>query len=265
MVAAYFGRAAYKALCVALFIFILLLLEASFVLFSGLNPVIIYLDLVLEKSSILNQNKGKSGIYMFVNKVNGKRYVGSSLDLSKRFKNYLNFSYLLYKKESMNIKKALVSYGFINFELVILEYCEPSVLLEREQYYLDTLKPEYNILSTAGSTAGVKHSEATISKLKAIASNRSAETRTKLKAHILKLNSSQKHIDLLTKLNTSLEHIAKTAKSVFVYNVETKENLEFRSMTQAAKNFNVHPETIRRCIKNNRLFLDKYFITLKDN
>lgn len=234
-------------------------------MFSGLNPVIIYLDLLLEKSSILNQNKGKSGIYMFVNKVNGKRYVGSSLDLSKRFKNYLNFSYLLYKKESMNIKKALVSYGFINFELVILEYCEPSVLLEREQYYLDTLKPEYNILSTAGSTAGVKHSEATISKLKAIASNRSAETRAKLNAHILKLNSSQKHIDHLTKLNTSLEHIAKTAKSVFVYNVETKENLEFRSMTQAAKNFNVHPETIRRCIKNNRLFLDKYFITLKDN
>ena len=45
-----------------------------------------------------------------------------------------------------------------------MEYCEPSVLLEREQYYLDTLKPEYNILKTAGTTAGVKRSEATILK-----------------------------------------------------------------------------------------------------
>lgn len=82
---------------------------------------------------------------MFTNQINGKRYVGSSLDLSQRFKNYLNISYLLYKKENMNIKKALVAYGFVNFKLDILEYCEPSVLLEREQYYLDTLKPEYNI------------------------------------------------------------------------------------------------------------------------
>lgn len=238
---------------------------AGFVFFSELTPVITYTDIIHEKSSVLKQNKGKSGIYMFTNKINGKRYVGSSLDLNRRFKNYLNLSYLLYKKENMNIKKALVVYGFINFKLDILEYCEPSVLLEREQYYLDTLKPEYNILKTAGSTAGVKRSEATILKLKTIASNRSKETLAKLKSHLEKLNSSQKHKDHLTKLNTSLEHIAKTAKSVSVYNVETKENLEFRSMTQAAKVFNVHPETIRRCIKNNKLFLEKYLITIKDN
>ena len=78
-----------------------------------------------------------------------------------------------------------------------------------------------------------------------------------MKSHLEKLNSSQKHKDHLTKLNTSLEHIAKTVKSVSVYNVETKENLEFRSMTQAAKVFNVHPETIRRCIKNNKLFCSR--------
>ena len=36
-------------------------------------------------------------------------------------------------------------------------------------------------------------------------------------------------------------------------------------MTQAAETFNVHPETIRRCIKNNKLLLDKYSITLKEN
>lgn len=187
--------------------------------FSALTPVITYTDLIQEKSSILKQNKGKSGIYMFTNKINGKRYVGSSLDLSKRFKNYLNLSYLLYKKESMNIKKSLVAYGFINFKLEILEYCEPSVLVEREQYYLDTLNPEYNILKIAGSTAGVKRNEATILKLKSVASNRSKETLAKLKLHLEKLNASQEHKDHLTKLNTSLEHIAKTAKSVSVYNV----------------------------------------------
>lgn len=86
-----------------------------------------------------------------------------------------------------------------------------------------------------------------------------------MKSHLERLNSSQKHKDHFTKLNTSLEHIAKTAESVSVYNVETKENFLFRSMTQAAKVYNVHPETIRRCIKNNKLLLDKYSITVKDN
>ena len=35
--------------------------------------------------------------------------------------------------------------------LEILEYCLQSELLEREQYYLDLLVPEYNILKTAYS------------------------------------------------------------------------------------------------------------------
>ena len=39
--------------------------------------------------------------------------------------------------------------------------CEINILIEREQYYLDLLKPEYNILKIAGSMLGFKHSEAT--------------------------------------------------------------------------------------------------------
>jgi len=30
--------------------------------------------------------------------------------------------------------------------LEILEYCDPLNIISREQYYLDNLKPEYNIL-----------------------------------------------------------------------------------------------------------------------
>lgn len=232
-----------------------------------ITPILVYeyADLLREKSSVFKQNKGKSGIYLFTNKINGKRYVGSSLDLSKRFNNYFNVAYILDKKDNMNIYKALIAYGFINFKLDILEHCEPSKLIEREQYYLDLLKPEYNILKFAGSPVGVKRSKNTILKLKAKALSRSAETQAKIRAHLKKLNSSRKHKEHLIELNTSLEHIAKTAKSVSVYNIETKENMDFRSMTQAAKTFNVHPETIRRCIKNNKLLLDKYSITLKEN
>jgi hypothetical protein len=41
--------------------------------------------------------------------------------------------------------------------LEILEYCDKGEVLNREQYYLDNLKPQYNIVETAGSTVGYIH------------------------------------------------------------------------------------------------------------
>lgn len=58
------------------------------------------------------------------------------------------------------IYKALEKYGHANFNLKILEYCLVNDLMVREQYYLDTLKPDYNILTYAGSSRGYRHTEA---------------------------------------------------------------------------------------------------------
>ena len=62
---------------------------------------------------------------------------------------YFNLNNLLNTK-SMPICYALLKYGYSNFSLEILEYCEPSAVISREQYYLARLKPQYNILPTAG-------------------------------------------------------------------------------------------------------------------
>jgi len=62
------------------------------------------------------------------------------------------------------MERALLKYGFSNFSLEILEYCSRYNLLEREQYYLDNLKPDYNIVEKAGSTLGYKHTEESIKK-----------------------------------------------------------------------------------------------------
>ena len=67
----------------------------------------------------------------------------------------------------MAIYKALIKHGYSNFSLEIIEYCEPSLAVSREQYYLDLLKPEYNVLQIAGSSLGFKHSDETIAKMKA--------------------------------------------------------------------------------------------------
>jgi hypothetical protein len=59
---------------------------------DNLNYVKFYENLLDMKKDILNENKGKSGIYMFTNKVTKQIYIGLSKDLSKRFKNYFSLS-----------------------------------------------------------------------------------------------------------------------------------------------------------------------------
>ena len=62
------------------------------------------------------------------------------------------------------IYRALLKYGYSNFSLEILEYCDRSEAVIREQYYIDLLPHEYNILPNAGSLLGFNHSEETRAK-----------------------------------------------------------------------------------------------------
>jgi group I intron endonuclease len=116
------------------------------------------------KKSIIKDNKNKSGIYKWTNKLTNDSYVGQSIDLSKRFIRYFNLSYLR-NRGTLAINRALIKYGFSSFQLEILEYCDIADLNKREQYYLDTLKPRYNILKIAGSSSGHKLSEETKAKI----------------------------------------------------------------------------------------------------
>lgn len=135
-----------------------------FTYFSSVLPVV-YSNVDKQKESILKENRNKSGVYKWINNVNGNSYVGSSVNLSKRLSEYLNVNYLL-RRDNMTINKALLKYGYSDFSLLILEYCEPDVCIEREQYYIDLYKPEYNILKLAGSRLGYTHTEETLAKLK---------------------------------------------------------------------------------------------------
>ena len=130
-------------------------------------PLVSYLNLDISKSIIYKENRSKPGIYRLNNIITGKSYIGSATDLSRRFSNYYS---IIYIKNSLDngssiIYNSLLKYGYANFSLDILEYCKPHELIYREQYYMDTLKPEYNILKVAGSVLGFKHSEATKAKL----------------------------------------------------------------------------------------------------
>jgi hypothetical protein len=55
------------------------------------------------------ENKGKSGVYRFINKANGKQYIGSAKNLKARFAHY--YSNKSIEGDNMPICKAMLKYG----------------------------------------------------------------------------------------------------------------------------------------------------------
>jgi hypothetical protein len=146
--------------------------------------LMVFSDADKDKRDILKYIKGKSGIYMWTNKLNNKKYVGSSIDLKRRLLEYYNVNRMLNEK-SMAINVALLKHGYTNFSLTILEFCEKDSLMSREKHFFEIHSPEYNLLKTPISPSrgsGWTHSEATIENMRIAASKtfKSPEFLTKL-------------------------------------------------------------------------------------
>lgn len=89
-----------------------------------------------------------SGIYIIKNKINDKFYIGASIDVYRRKRQH--FSELRRNNHANpHLQSSFNKHGQENFEWNILEFCEPLLCAKREQYYMDTLKPKYNILGKA--------------------------------------------------------------------------------------------------------------------
>lgn len=93
---------------------------------------------------VLKQIFRKSGIYLITNTITNKRYVGKSSNLFDRFTNYNSLYYLKSKPNSL-ICKSLLKFGFANFSVTILEFCQEPDLSIREQHFIDLIKPQLNI------------------------------------------------------------------------------------------------------------------------
>lgn len=88
--------------------------------------------------------RGTTGVYLITNKLNGRRYVGSSVDISARLSTHFKRDCEKYKHNSLY--SDILIYGLDGFNFEVLEECNRNELIEREQFYYDKLKPEYNIV-----------------------------------------------------------------------------------------------------------------------
>lgn len=99
----------------------------------------------------------KCGIYCIENKINGKKYIGQSIDISRRWTEHRQKS--RFDKGTI-LYNSFKKYGVENFNFYIIEECKEEELNNREIYwisYYDTFKHGYNMtLGGAGIAVGEK-------------------------------------------------------------------------------------------------------------
>jgi group I intron endonuclease len=235
--------------------------------------------------------KGKSGIYGFISKTTNKLYIGSSINLDMRFFNHINGI-----RSNIKLQNAINKYYLKDFIFIVFEYCEPKDLISREQHYIDSLSPEYNILLVAGSWLGHKHTEESIAKMSESKTGRtvSSETIAKISeahngkthsastiAKISEAMSGENHpmygkshsAETLAKMRgktnsaetRSLMSLAKY-KKVFVYSLDSDSkglilDKSFNSCIDAAKYFDCTTRSISNYLDKDKLYRKQWILS----
>lgn len=164
-------------------------------------------------------------IYKIVNMVNGFLYVGSAVSEGQRKRRH--FTDLKNNcHHSRYLQRAFNKYGIASFTFSVIEIVEEkNNLIKREQHWLDTLKPQYNISPTAGNSFGVKHTKEFV-------------------------------------LNNKLRNSGFGNGNARITESQMMDIIELRKqLTEAeiAKKYNVHRTTIQRVLKRNNIKCSKFY------
>ena len=93
------------------------------------------------------------GIYKIVNKINGKIYIGQSIEIENRWKKHLS------AKDDFIIHKAIQKYGKENFEFSIIEECDLLDLDKNEikwiNFYNSLIPNGYNMVDGGSNGIGL--------------------------------------------------------------------------------------------------------------
>ena len=99
-----------------------------------------------------------SGIYCYKNRINGKLYIGQSVNLKRRHKDFLSKS--IYS--GSYFQRAIDKYGKESFSYSVLTHCKISELNYYETFYIQRLKtynPHYGYNLTTGGDSAFQRTE----------------------------------------------------------------------------------------------------------
>lgn len=121
-------------------------------------------------------DKNKSGIYLIRNLVNGKVYIGKSVNIYERIIAHIcGLTSKRTKEENAHFIAAWHKYGGESFEYIVLEECLFNELSEKELYWMmkyDSINSDKGYNKRLDSKGGMIPHEETKLKLKKATSNR---------------------------------------------------------------------------------------------
>ena len=159
------------------------------------------------------------------------------------------------KKGNSIINNSLLKNGNSNFILEILEYCEPENAISREQHFLDLLKPKYNILPTAGSLLGSKHSEETKVKMKGQNNPMFGKTG---KDHPMFGKTYSHSEEAKAKISAfQASHTQKKSVKIQVTDLETNVTSSYTSIRKAAEVLGISHSGLSKRLKKTNSFIFK--------
>ena len=107
-----------------------------------------------------------SGIYRIVLKEDQRCYIGSSIRIEERWDAH-KWHLRRGDHHSSYLQNAWNKYGEDAFAFEIIEKCEADNLLQREQVWLDSEDPAFNMLPTAGNNTGYTYTPEACAKISA--------------------------------------------------------------------------------------------------
>lgn len=112
------------------------------------------------------------GVYIIENTLNGNFYIGSSeISIENRWKDHLN-DLRGNRHHSQRLQNSFNKHGESNFQMRILAECAVEEAIRKEQFFMDTWEPEFNMNPTAGNCSGRKFTEETKQKMSLSAKKR---------------------------------------------------------------------------------------------
>lgn len=177
----------------------------------------------------------KPGIYYFKNKCNGKYYIGQACNLQRRYKNHL-YAFKSNKIDNL-LYRAFHKYSIENFEYKVLQTIEEQLDASELKNKLDKLEKHYikkynsynnGYNQTLGGDYGVlgyKFTEQQIEHQRESARKRSTDGRYQ----------------------------------VYVYSKDSEQIHTFSNLLEAAKYFNIKPNSLRTAKCSHRWYLSKYY------
>ena|ERR1700753_3675154 len=233
----------------------------------------VFTNVLCERIEMSKQLRGQSGIYCWINLLNGKYYIGSGVDLGNRVNDYFQDSY--YKSRTNTIiVRAILKYGIGNFALVILDFCDKEDLLSQEDHFIKTLNPEYNILQNAGNSLGYKHTPESIDKIiqSALGRTHSLEVRKAMSESRMGANNPMfgKIVsdETKAKLSEAAKNRVKSNKPGLIVEVLDLENnitTEYQSIREAARSLSTNVSSLLSREKRRTVtpYKGRYVINIK--